>query len=91
MEGLLGSQRQDKDKKGVGFNEYSVIPEYSAMPPPPAQVYSPPKKDMSWMGLPEFVDDTVTDYSRPTCHTPKLGLDGIRVRGRDVITIRSQS
>ncbi|GKG65581.1 hypothetical protein Tco_0677283, partial [Tanacetum coccineum] len=25
------------------------------------------------------------------CHTPKLGLDGIRVRGRDVITIRSQS
>ncbi|GJT64199.1 hypothetical protein Tco_1015679 [Tanacetum coccineum] len=34
---------------------------------PPAQVYSPPKKDLSWMGfLPEFVDDTVTDYSRPT-------------------------
>ncbi|GKF23351.1 putative ribonuclease H-like domain-containing protein [Tanacetum coccineum] len=25
------------------------------------------------------------------CHTPKLGLEGIRVRGRDVITIRSQS
>ncbi|GKF94038.1 hypothetical protein Tco_0283738, partial [Tanacetum coccineum] len=25
------------------------------------------------------------------CHTPKMGLDGIRVRGRDVITIRSQS
>ncbi|GKF91493.1 hypothetical protein Tco_0275194, partial [Tanacetum coccineum] len=25
------------------------------------------------------------------CHTPKRGLDGIRVRGRDVITIRSQS
>nr|GEY59744.1 hypothetical protein [Tanacetum cinerariifolium] len=34
--------------------------------PPPAQVYSPPKKDMSWTGLPEFVDDTVTDYSRPS-------------------------
>nr|GEZ63468.1 putative ribonuclease H-like domain-containing protein [Tanacetum cinerariifolium] len=34
--------------------------------PPPAQVYSPPKKDMSWTGLPEFADDTVTDYSRPT-------------------------
>nr|GEU29063.1 hypothetical protein [Tanacetum cinerariifolium] len=30
------------------------------------QVYSPPKKDLSWTGLPEFVDDTVTDYSRPT-------------------------
>nr|GFC96225.1 ubiquitin hydrolase [Tanacetum cinerariifolium] len=24
-----------------------------------------PKKDLSWTGLPEFVDDTVTDYSRP--------------------------
>nr|GEU29502.1 hypothetical protein [Tanacetum cinerariifolium] len=33
--------------------------------PPPAQVYSPPKKDLSWTGLPEFVDDTITDYSRP--------------------------
>nr|GEY19833.1 hypothetical protein [Tanacetum cinerariifolium] len=33
---------------------------------PPAQVYSPPKKDLSWTGLPEFVDDTITDYSRPT-------------------------
>nr|GEU77224.1 retrovirus-related Pol polyprotein from transposon TNT 1-94 [Tanacetum cinerariifolium] len=34
--------------------------------PPPAQVYSPPKKDLSWIGLPEFVDGTVTDYSRPS-------------------------
>nr|GEY65565.1 hypothetical protein [Tanacetum cinerariifolium] len=34
--------------------------------PPPAQVYSPPKKDMSWTGLPEFADDTITDYSRPS-------------------------
>ncbi|GJX29966.1 hypothetical protein Tco_0238045 [Tanacetum coccineum] len=57
---LLGNQRLNKDKKSLGFNEYSVVP------PPPAQVYSPPKKDLSWMGLPEFVDDTVTDYSRPT-------------------------
>nr|GEV34390.1 ribonuclease H-like domain-containing protein [Tanacetum cinerariifolium] len=34
--------------------------------PPLAQVYSPPKKDMSWTGLPEFADDTITDYSRPS-------------------------
>nr|GFC19604.1 hypothetical protein [Tanacetum cinerariifolium] len=27
---------------------------------------SPPKKDLSWTGLPEFADDTVTDYSRPS-------------------------
>nr|GEV55000.1 hypothetical protein [Tanacetum cinerariifolium] len=35
-------------------------------PPPPAQIYSPPNKDLSWIGLPEFIDDTVTDYSKPT-------------------------
>nr|GEZ74351.1 hypothetical protein [Tanacetum cinerariifolium] len=35
----------------------------------PAQVYSPPKKDMSWTRLPEFADDTVTDYST---HTPSI-------------------
>nr|GEV28677.1 hypothetical protein [Tanacetum cinerariifolium] len=35
-------------------------------PPPPAQVYLPPKKDLSWTGLPEFVDDTFTNYNRPT-------------------------
>nr|GEV79229.1 putative ribonuclease H-like domain-containing protein [Tanacetum cinerariifolium] len=57
---LLESQKLDKDKKGVGFNEYCAVP------PPPVQVYSPPKKDMSWMGLTEFVDDTVIDYTRPT-------------------------
>nr|GEV01541.1 hypothetical protein [Tanacetum cinerariifolium] len=34
--------------------------------PPPAQVYSPPKKDMSWTGLSEFIDDTISDYSRPS-------------------------
>nr|GFD23982.1 hypothetical protein [Tanacetum cinerariifolium] len=59
----LGSQKLDKDKKGVGFNEHCAIT------PPLAQVYLPPKKDLSWMGLPEFVEfvaDTVTDYTRPT-------------------------
>nr|GEY37580.1 hypothetical protein [Tanacetum cinerariifolium] len=57
---LLGSQKLDKDMKGVGFNEYCAVL------PPPAQVYSPPKKDLYWMGLPEFFDDTVTNYTRPT-------------------------
>nr|GEW09685.1 hypothetical protein [Tanacetum cinerariifolium] len=53
LDNLLGSQRSDKNKKGLG---------YIAVHPPPAQIYSPPKKDLSWTGLPEFVDDTVTDY-----------------------------
>nr|GFB72557.1 hypothetical protein [Tanacetum cinerariifolium] len=29
-------------------------------------LYLSPKKDLLWTGLPEFVDDTVTDYSRPS-------------------------
>nr|GEW86485.1 reverse transcriptase domain-containing protein [Tanacetum cinerariifolium] len=60
LDRLLESQKLDKDKKGVGFNEYCAVP------PASAQVYSPLKKDLSWMGLPEFVDDIVTDYTRPT-------------------------
>nr|GEY37262.1 reverse transcriptase domain-containing protein [Tanacetum cinerariifolium] len=31
-----------------------------------------PKKDLSWTGLPEFADDTVTDYSRPS---PTVEID----------------
>nr|GEY65277.1 ribonuclease H-like domain-containing protein [Tanacetum cinerariifolium] len=57
LDTLLGSQRTDKNKEGLGYN---------VVPPLLAQVYSPPKKDMSWTGLPEFADDTVTNYSRPT-------------------------
>nr|GEU54731.1 uncharacterized mitochondrial protein AtMg00810-like [Tanacetum cinerariifolium] len=53
---LVGSQRTDKNKEGLGYNAV----------PPPAQVYSPLKKDMSWTGLPKFADDTVTNYSRPS-------------------------
>nr|GEU77609.1 hypothetical protein [Tanacetum cinerariifolium] len=57
LDNLLKSQRSDKNKEGLG---------YSAVPPPPAQVYSPPKKDMYWTRLLEFADDTITDYSRPS-------------------------
>nr|GEV12084.1 hypothetical protein [Tanacetum cinerariifolium] len=60
LDNLLRSQRSDKDKEGLGYN---------AVLPLPAQVYSPPKKDLSWTGLPKFVNDTVTDYSR---HTPSI-------------------
>ncbi|GKC86877.1 putative ribonuclease H-like domain-containing protein, partial [Tanacetum coccineum] len=60
LDDLLGSQRSDKNKEGLGFNGFSAVP------PPPAQVYASPKKDLSWTGLPEFIDDTVTNYSRPT-------------------------
>nr|GEZ18990.1 hypothetical protein [Tanacetum cinerariifolium] len=53
---LIKSQRSDQVKEGVGYN---------AVPPPAADLYLSPKKDLSWTGLPEFVDDTVTDYNEP--------------------------
>nr|GEX17256.1 hypothetical protein [Tanacetum cinerariifolium] len=55
IENLMNELEQIKKDKEVLFP-----------PPPPAQVYSPPKKDMSWTGLPEFVDDTIIDYNRPS-------------------------
>nr|GFC81986.1 hypothetical protein [Tanacetum cinerariifolium] len=38
LDHLIGSQRSDKIKEGLG---------YSVVPPHPTQVYSPPKKDLS--------------------------------------------
>nr|GFA66242.1 hypothetical protein [Tanacetum cinerariifolium] len=49
--------RSDQVKEGVGYN---------VVPPPAADLYLSPKKDLSWTGLSEIVDDTVTDYSRPS-------------------------
>ncbi|GJY66719.1 hypothetical protein Tco_0468957 [Tanacetum coccineum] len=60
LDQMLESQKSGKDKKGVGFDEYRTVP------PPPVQVYSSSMPDLSWIGLPEFADNTVTDYTRPT-------------------------
>nr|GEU61296.1 hypothetical protein [Tanacetum cinerariifolium] len=57
LDNLIESQRSDKNKDGLG---------YSVVPPPHAQIYSSSKKDMSWTGLLEFADDTLTDYSMPS-------------------------
>nr|GEZ05758.1 hypothetical protein [Tanacetum cinerariifolium] len=57
LDNLIKSQRSDKSKEGLG---------YTVVPPPPAQLYLSPKKDLSWTGLPECADDTVTNYSRPS-------------------------
>nr|GEV54399.1 ribonuclease H-like domain-containing protein [Tanacetum cinerariifolium] len=57
LDNLIESQRSDKNKDGLG---------YSVVPPPFAQLYLSPKKDLSWTGLLECADDTVTDYSRPS-------------------------
>nr|GFB47740.1 hypothetical protein [Tanacetum cinerariifolium] len=38
LDNLIKSQRADKNREGLG---------YSVVPPPPAQIYSSPKKDLS--------------------------------------------
>nr|GEX96575.1 hypothetical protein [Tanacetum cinerariifolium] len=57
LDNLIESQRIDKSKEGLG---------YTVVPLPVAQLYLSPKKDLSWTGLQECADDTVTDYSRPS-------------------------
>ncbi|GJS99126.1 hypothetical protein Tco_0820296 [Tanacetum coccineum] len=46
----LKKEKESIDHKLEGFNEYTAVP------PPHAQVYSPPQRDLSWIGLPEFVE-----------------------------------
>nr|GFA70267.1 ribonuclease H-like domain-containing protein [Tanacetum cinerariifolium] len=43
LDNLIESQIADKNKEVLGYND---------VPPPPAQIYSSPKKDFSWTGLP---------------------------------------
>nr|GEU66806.1 uncharacterized mitochondrial protein AtMg00810-like [Tanacetum cinerariifolium] len=57
VDNLIESQRSDKIKDGLGYN---------VVPPHPVQLYLSPKKDLSWTGLLECVNDIVTDYSRPS-------------------------
>nr|GFB67788.1 hypothetical protein [Tanacetum cinerariifolium] len=64
---LIESQRSDQVKEGVGYN---------AVPPPAADLYLSPEKDLSWTGLPEFIDDTVTDYSRPSPTVASTSAEG---------------
>nr|GFB47096.1 hypothetical protein [Tanacetum cinerariifolium] len=67
LDHLIESQRSDHVKEGVGYN---------AVPPPAADIYLSPKKDLSWTGLLEFVNDTVTDYSRPSPTVVSTSAEG---------------
>nr|GEV79059.1 hypothetical protein [Tanacetum cinerariifolium] len=67
LDNLIESQRSDKVKEGVVYN---------AVPHPATDLYLSPKKDLSWTGLPEFVDDTVTDYSRPSPTVASTSAEG---------------
>nr|GFC64869.1 hypothetical protein [Tanacetum cinerariifolium] len=48
----------------------------NAVPLSAADLYLSPKKDLSWTGLPECADDTVTDYSRPSHTVESTSEDG---------------
>nr|GFB44204.1 hypothetical protein [Tanacetum cinerariifolium] len=67
-------ERSDQVKEGVGYN---------VVPPPASDLYLSPKKDLSWTGLPEFVDDTVTDYSRPS---PTIASTSAKGQNKDSST-----
>nr|GFB49045.1 hypothetical protein [Tanacetum cinerariifolium] len=67
LDNLIESQRSDKVKEGVGYN---------AVPSAAVDLFLSPKKDLSWTGLPEFVDDTVTDYSRPSPTVASTSAEG---------------
>nr|GEZ16848.1 hypothetical protein [Tanacetum cinerariifolium] len=69
LEDIIESQRSDKVKEGVGYN---------VVPPPAADLYHSPKKDLSWTSLPEFADDIVTDYSRPSPTVENTTAEGDR-------------
>nr|GEX48929.1 ubiquitin hydrolase [Tanacetum cinerariifolium] len=49
---------------------------YNVVPLPAADLYLSPKKDLSWTGLPEFVDDTLTDYSGPSPTVASTSAEG---------------
>nr|GFA06964.1 hypothetical protein [Tanacetum cinerariifolium] len=67
LEDIIESQRSENVKEGVGYN---------AVPPPAANLYCSPMKDLSWTGLPKFADDTVTDYSRPSPTVESTSAEG---------------
>nr|GFD09350.1 hypothetical protein [Tanacetum cinerariifolium] len=69
LENIIESQRSKKVKEGVGYN---------VVPPPAADLYRSPKKDLSWTGLSEFADDIVTDYSRPSPTIESTSAEGDR-------------
>nr|GEX90883.1 hypothetical protein [Tanacetum cinerariifolium] len=74
LDNLIESHRSDKVKDEVRYND---------VPPPATDLYLSPKKDLSWTGLPEFIDDIVTDYSRlvPTVEsTSEEGLDFVMTK-----------
>nr|GFB76095.1 hypothetical protein [Tanacetum cinerariifolium] len=53
---LIGSQITDNSKKGLGYISYNAVV------PPHTRRFSPSRIDLSYTGLPEFVDPSIKSY-----------------------------
>nr|GEY70691.1 putative reverse transcriptase domain-containing protein [Tanacetum cinerariifolium] len=74
-----GSQIKFEDINQIDeddMEEMDIKWRYNVVPPAAADLYLSPKKDLSWTGLPAFVDDTVTDYSRPSPTVASTSAEG---------------
>nr|GEU86731.1 retrovirus-related Pol polyprotein from transposon TNT 1-94 [Tanacetum cinerariifolium] len=56
LDKLIGSQITNKSKRGLGYVSYNAIP------PPHTGKFLPPRIDLSYIGLPEFVEPSVESY-----------------------------
>nr|GFA95247.1 ribonuclease H-like domain-containing protein [Tanacetum cinerariifolium] len=73
------ARESDKVKEGVGYN---------VVPPPAADLYLSSKKDLLWTGLPEFVNDTITDYNRPS---PTVASTSPKGQNKDSFTFEDDA
>nr|GEY89943.1 retrovirus-related Pol polyprotein from transposon TNT 1-94 [Tanacetum cinerariifolium] len=76
LDNLIESQWSKKNKERL---------RYTNVPPPTAQLYLSPKKDLSWIGLPECDDDTVTDYSRPSSTIESISEDDQNINPSETV------
>nr|GFA02478.1 integrase, catalytic region, zinc finger, CCHC-type, peptidase aspartic, catalytic [Tanacetum cinerariifolium] len=79
---FLGTVKFGNDHvaKIMGYGDYQIgnvtIFQCNVVPPATADLYHSPKNDLSWTGLLEFADDTVTDYSRPSPTVESTSAEG---------------
>nr|GEV71333.1 retrovirus-related Pol polyprotein from transposon TNT 1-94 [Tanacetum cinerariifolium] len=64
LDGIEAEEDKASKNHALVADEEEVPIEYALMAKSSSS--SDNEKDLSWMGLPEFVDNTVTDYTKPT-------------------------
>nr|GEV29577.1 hypothetical protein [Tanacetum cinerariifolium] len=73
---ISSTTEEENDEENLKYENVKEGVGYNVVPPPAADLYRSPKKDLSWTGLPEFADDTVTDYSRPSPTIESTSAEG---------------